>query len=243
MIEGHFLRAGTLCCFSGADPADKCGLHYSPLQMAAEQGALTALKTAFDCLPAHRKKDQGVLDSILLAVFQSSCYECVTGLGNLCQRCLGGDSPHPPNATWTGVLDFLTDLNYKPSKKYLESMQEFPKKRKLFAYYNCKLRGEEPQEPAEGPGLGRRALSLMQPSRLSEFLSALGQFEELPYGMQKQLQSSKVIIPKSATCETCKGREKKMMVCGQCRQAYYCSRECQKKDWKQHKKSCALRKE
>lgn len=103
--------------------------------------------------------------------------------------------------------------------------------------------GEEPQEPAEGPGLGRRALSLMQPSRLSEFLSALGQFEELPYGMQKQLQSSKVIIPKSATCETCKGREKKMMVCGQCHQAYYCSRECQKKDWKQHKKSCALRKE
>ena len=229
--------------FSGADPTDKCGFHYSPLQMAAEQGALTALKTAFEYLPAHRKKDKGVLDSILLAVFQSSCYECITGVGNLCQRCLGGDSPHPPNVTWTGVLDFLMDLNYKPSKKYLESMREFTGKRRLFAYYVCKLRGEEPQEPAEGPGLGRRPLSLMQPSSLSDFLSAFGQFGELPYGVQKQLQSPKAILPKSATCENCKGRERKMMVCGQCRQAYYCSRECQKKDWKQHKKSCAPRRE
>ena len=212
--------------------------------MAAEQGALTALKTAFEYLPAHRKKDKGVLDSILLAVFQSSCYECITGVGNLCQRCLGGDSPHPPNVTWTGVLDFLMDLNYKPSKKYLESMREFTGKRRLFAYYVCKLRGEEPQEPAEGPAcLGRRPLSLMQPSSLSDFLSAFGQFGELPYGVQKQLQSPKAILPKSATCENCKGRERKMMVCGQCRQAYYCSRECQKKDWKQHKKSCAPRRE
>lgn len=232
--------------FSGADPTDKCGIHYSPLQMAAEQGAITAFKTAFECLPAHRKKDQGVLDSILLAVFQSSCYECVTGLGDLCQRCLGGDTAHPTDATWTGVLDFLTELNYKPSKKYLESMKEFPGKRKLFAYYSSKLRGEEPSVIAEGPGLGRRPLSLMQPSSLSDVLSALGQFGDLSYNssaLQKQLQSTKAILPKSATCGNCKEREKKMMVCGQCRQVYYCSRECQKKNWKEHKKSCSPRRE
>ena len=213
--------------------------------MAAEQGGLRALKAAFDCLPDYRKKDQKVLDSILLAVFQSSCYECVTGLGDLCQRCLGGDGPHRSDATWTGVLDFLTELNYKPSNKYLDSMQEFPKKKKLFAYYVCKLRGEEPKEAAEGPDLRRRPLSLTQPSSLSTFLSALGQFGDLPSELQKELQSTKAIMPKSvkSMCENCKGSERKMMVCGQCRQAYYCSRECQKKDWKQHKKSCATRKE
>lgn len=231
---------------SGADPTDKCGIHYSPLQMAAEQGAMRALKTAFDCLPADRKKNQQVLDSILLGVFQSSCYECVTGLGNLCQRCLGGDTAHPSDATWTGVLDFLTELNYKPSKEYLESMKEFLGKRKLFAYYSSKLRGEEPNVIAEGPGLCRRPLSLKQPCSLSNFLSALGQFGDLPYSestLQKKLQSSKAILPKSATCENCKERETKMMVCGQCRQAYYCSRECQKKNWKEHKKSCLPRRE
>lgn len=229
---------------SGADPTDKCGFHYSPLQMAAEQGAIRAFNTAFECLPDHLKKDQKVLDSILLAVFQSSCYECVTGIGNPCQRCLGGDSAHPPDATWTGVLDFLTELNYKPAKKYLESMTEFPGKRRLFAYYSCKLRGEEPNVIAEGPGLSRKPLSLMQPSNLSNILSVLGQFGDSPHDtLQKKLQSSKAILPKSATCEYCKEREKKMMVCGQCRQTYYCSRECQKKNWKEHKKSCSPRRD
>ncbi len=214
--------------------------------MAAEQGAITAFKTAFECLPAHRKKDQEVLDSILLAVFQSSCYECVTGQGDPCQLCTGDDEPHPTNATWTGVLDFLTEHNYKPSKKYLESIKELPGKEKLFAYYCSKLRGEEPSVTAEGPGLGRKPLSLMQPTSLSNFLSALGQSGNGTYSsssLQKQLQDSKAILPKSATCENCKGREKKMMVCGQCRQTYYCSRECQKKNWKVHKKSCSPRRE
>ena len=238
----------TVSCvaFSGGDPTDKCGLHYSPLQMAAEQGAITAFKAAFECLPNHRKKDQDVLDSILLAVVQTSCYECVTGLGDLCQLCTDDDEPHPPDATWSGILDYLTALNYKPSKKYLEKMKEFPGKRKLLAYYRSKLRGEEPTVTAEGPGLGRKPLSLMQPSSLSNFLSALGQFGDVPHRnseLQNHQQSSKAILPKSATCENCKGREKKMMVCGQCRQAYYCSRECQKKNWKEHKKICSPRRE
>ena len=30
----------------------------------------------------------------------------------------------------------------------------------------------------------------------------------------------------------------KMLYCAQCRQANYCSRECQKSDWKRHKKWC-----
>jgi hypothetical protein len=30
--------------------------------------------------------------------------------------------------------------------------------------------------------------------------------------------------------------------CGQCARRWYCSRECQKKDWKVHKKSCKPRK-
>ncbi|KAL9956834.1 hypothetical protein ACROYT_G038377 [Oculina patagonica] len=143
-------------------------------------------------------------------------------------------------------LTSSSELNYKPSKKYLESMKEFPGKRKLFAYYSSKLRDEEPSVIAEGPGVGRKPLSLMQPSSLSNFLSALGQFGDVPFSsssLQKQLQDSKAILPKSATCENCKGREKKMMVCGQCRQTYYCSRECQKKNWKVHKKSCSPRRE
>jgi hypothetical protein len=37
-------------------------------------------------------------------------------------------------------------------------------------------------------------------------------------------------------CYVCKKPSKTH--CGNCRKTYYCSKECQKKDWKEHKKSC-----
>jgi hypothetical protein len=44
-----------------------------------------------------------------------------------------------------------------------------------------------------------------------------------------------------AQCTTC-GRspqgDKKFSACGECKKARYCSQECQKVDWKTHKKSC-----
>ena len=215
--------------------------------MAAEQGALRAFTAAYDCLPPHLKKDKKVLDSVLLAVFHSSCYGCVTGVGDRCQRCMHDDNPHPQNASWTGMLDFLIDVGYKPSKKYLESMsEEYPGKRKLMAYYTSKLRGEMPQEPAERPGLGKqKPLLPLQSQSLSNFLSTLDQMGvqlEPRYGrslQKEQFSTMKAIEPKSRVCERCKGKEHKMMVCGRCRKAHYCSRECQKKDWKQHKQSCS----
>jgi hypothetical protein len=44
-------------------------------------------------------------------------------------------------------------------------------------------------------------------------------------------------------CRACGKSEGKMKLCSSCRIAYYCSHECQKKDWKAgHKKTCAGRK-
>ena len=240
------MRFSSHVTFPGADPTDSCGFHYSPLQMAAEQGVMRALKAAFECLPVHRKTDQDVLDSIL-AVFQSSCYECVTGTGGSCQRCRGGDEVHPAGVTWTGVLDFLTKLSYRPSEEYLECLKEFRGKERLVAYYVSKLRGEEPRDPAEGRGVSRRPLSLIPSLDLSNSRSGEGHFGELSGGGQlsskKPSKGSKPTIPKSALCGNCKGREKKMKVCGQCRRTSYCSRDCQRKDWKVHKKSCTPKQE
>jgi hypothetical protein len=37
------------------------------------------------------------------------------------------------------------------------------------------------------------------------------------------------------TCNSCHKRDKRLSFCGSCKQVYYCSAECQKSDWKQHK--------
>jgi hypothetical protein len=39
-------------------------------------------------------------------------------------------------------------------------------------------------------------------------------------------------------CSVCGEKEKKLMSCSRCKKTKYCSVECQKKDWKEHKKCC-----
>ena len=44
----------------------------------------------------------------------------------------------------------------------------------------------------------------------------------------------------AAACSNCNNSDKKMKICGKCRLVSYCSPECQKADWKQHKSSCGI---
>lgn len=42
-------------------------------------------------------------------------------------------------------------------------------------------------------------------------------------------------------CESCKINKSvhiRVYKCAECEQVHYCSRECQKNDWKQHKSKC-----
>lgn len=43
----------------------------------------------------------------------------------------------------------------------------------------------------------------------------------------------------SIQCGTC-GVEERLSMCGNCNRQQYCSKKCQKKDWKDHKKTCLL---
>ena len=43
---------------------------------------------------------------------------------------------------------------------------------------------------------------------------------------------------KPSICDTCEEESTKMVRCNCCKNAWYCSKECQKKAWKTHKKNC-----
>jgi tetratricopeptide (TPR) repeat protein len=51
------------------------------------------------------------------------------------------------------------------------------------------------------------------------------------------IQSMNFNKPKKNACTVCR-KEGKLKSCGQCHIVYYCSRECQTKDWPEHKKKC-----
>ena len=47
-------------------------------------------------------------------------------------------------------------------------------------------------------------------------------------------------------CSTCKKSESEvgttLLTCSRCKRVYYCSKTCQKNDWKRHRKECAIKK-
>lgn len=48
--------------------------------------------------------------------------------------------------------------------------------------------------------------------------------------------------PKQPVCFVCMKNVVKIKPCSGCRKAFYCSAECQKNDWSEHKLTCKLRK-
>lgn len=46
------------------------------------------------------------------------------------------------------------------------------------------------------------------------------------------------VTARSTRCAKC-GREGRLMRCARCRVVYYCSKECQRKDWEHHRRACA----
>eukprot|EP00173_Palmaria_palmata_P005465 Plantae.Rhodophyta-Palmaria_palmata.ctg9778.p1 GENE.Plantae.Rhodophyta-Palmaria_palmata.ctg9778~~Plantae.Rhodophyta-Palmaria_palmata.ctg9778.p1 ORF type:complete len:202 (+),score=18.60 Plantae.Rhodophyta-Palmaria_palmata.ctg9778:228-833(+) len=44
-------------------------------------------------------------------------------------------------------------------------------------------------------------------------------------------------------CDNCNRTERKVLVCSRCRHSFYCTKQCQRNDWKRHKMICGKKKE
>ena len=65
-------------------------------------------------------------------------------------------------------------------------------------------------------------------------------FKRLGKGQPQQSAKSSASVSKDQTsnCDHCGEDKDKLLVCGGCRKARYCSPGCQKADWKKHKQNC-----
>jgi hypothetical protein len=170
--------------------------------MAAEQGAVRALKTAISCLPENPSRNRnGIMEDIFFVLFNTSCYDCINGKGPTCQRCLHDSNPHPKNASFAGCVDVVMDTGYVPTKKILIRLhQTHSFKSELFEYI------------------------LQSASKLSSSLKPLTQLTT-----NEAWQNM---------CSTCGEGNVKTMLCSGCHNIRYCSKKCQKADWKNHKRMC-----
>lgn len=55
------------------------------------------------------------------------------------------------------------------------------------------------------------------------------------FGLPRRSEESKKTM---RVCRSCKQQDFDYKQCGRCRKVYYCSRDCQKKDWPKHKEGC-----
>ena len=62
-------------------------------------------------------------------------------------------------------------------------------------------------------------------------------FWQIEVKITKELQIMIKKPKKKKKCAKC-GKRRKLKICEACRNIKYCSRKCQKKDWKQHKQHC-----
>ena len=52
------------------------------------------------------------------------------------------------------------------------------------------------------------------------------------------LSNNMLLYDKVRTCTVCRTISEKQLLCNNCKRICYCSRHCQKQDWRQHKNVC-----
>ena len=218
-IIGMLMDKGDLAYFPNR------AVHESPIAMAANQGNWRGIKYVFENRPeVFPSQDAKESAASLLAetLCSSSVPFCLLG-GEKCTRCIQDHRRHPPTCDFNKGVDVLIANGL--SSDFRPSMPDHPVSKYLLAKLKEKKKQPQPQpQPQPRP----QSQSQPQPQIKDAKAASAAVSKAEPAGKQK----------KEKVCSTCGEQKEKLMICGGCKGAWYCNRECQRRDWPTHKPTC-----
>jgi tetratricopeptide (TPR) repeat protein len=200
---------------NGADPFAG---HFSAYAMACNQGTWRPLKTILTLAPKH-KITQNLLSEGFLLLFRSSVYGCLKGYKK-CRRCLSDSQAHTPHTSFENCVDVLLSFGLKVSQKDIDILRaEIPPWTLTLLDYTL-----------QRMSTGHNADALVLDLNTSDL-------EHTNVNMPV-IKSTTNAKSENKQCHYCKKQDVKLMLCSRCKQAFYCSKECQLNHWKTHKLFC-----
>lgn len=194
---------------------------FSPVMMTCNQGNWRALRTIFLKAPKH-KITQSLLFQLFNVLFSTSVYACLKKV-SMCQRCSSDSEPHSKYCNFHNCVDILVASGLKLNASQLEMVRRETHNwaSDLFAYAVDKLKN------------GSTMDHLIVDIDVTDLDKTNA---NMPVVGPTPTVTPKVTAKKK--CDTCGTEGVKLMACGRCKKAFYCSKQCQVSAWKQHKLIC-----
>jgi hypothetical protein len=190
--------------------------------MAINQGNHVALRAALEEAPSIAA-DRSELRCLFLELFQTNVLICIKGVGPKCQRCrFDSTNPHSPEVSFERCVDVLAELVLRANEELEREVKgEISHPIQAGLMTRLKIHGklqDRKKKAVKTPG------PEASDPRTSEnsVVGSLDANEEGPSEVAKEKKTKKK-KKKVAGCLCCGVKDVKLLTCGRCRSAGYCS--------------------
>lgn len=191
--------------------------------MAINQGNHVALRAALEEAPTIAA-DRSELRCLFLELFQTNVLMCVKGVGPKCQRCrFDSTNPHSPEVSFERCVDVLAELGLRANEE-LERAVKGEISHPIQAGLMTRLKIQGKLQDRKKKAAKTLEFEASDP-RTSEIpvMGIPDTGEDRPSELAKEKMKKKKKKKVVAGCLCCGVKDVKLLTCGRCRSAGYCS--------------------
>jgi hypothetical protein len=192
--------------------------------MAINQGNHVALRAALEEAPTIAA-DRSELRCLFLELFQTNVLMCVKGVGPKCQRCrFDSTHPHSREVSFERCVDVLAELGLRANEELEREVKgEISHPIQAGLMTRLKIQGklqDRKKKAAKTPGV---EASDPRTSEISVIESSPDTAGDGPSEVAKDKKTQRKKKKVAAGCLCCGVKDVKLLTCGRCRSAGYCS--------------------